>query len=244
LPLSKRDVLWSTNKLASAVTEAGTTKSLIGALTRFLRVFPECRNHAHVLKHPSTRKCPLTGDVIRSFNRDTAWLATGVLGALVLAALMLAVEERQSKATQAERNLLPNSNSATVESVVAKSSNSNGKMTFAPGSSIDPTFTEPPRQEIPSSEVEPAATSPISAPAFTLQKNRDAPRQDSTQAPAPKIRSVRNRSSLASRFIGVKRRLIELWHQSMGSETRSWTAFSKLNSGVKKKTAYTAATRD
>jgi hypothetical protein len=185
----------------------------------------------------------VTGDVIKGYNRDTAWLATGVLGAVVLAALMLAVEERQPKATQAERDLLPNANSATVESVVAKSSDSSGKMTSGPESSIDPTFTEPPLQEIPFSEMQPAATSPISAPAFTLQKNRDAPRQDSTQAPAPKIRNVRNRSSLASRFTGVKRRLIELWHQSMaGGETRSWTAFSKLNSGVKKKAAYTAET--
>ena len=187
----------------------------------------------------------MTGEVIKGYNRDTAWLATGVLGAVVLAALMLAVEERQAKATQAERDLLPNANSATVESVVAKSSNSSGKMTSGPESSIDPTFTEPPLQEIPSSEMQPPATSPILAPAFTLQKNRYAPRQDSTQAPAPKIRNVRNRSSLASKFIGVKRRLIELWHQSMaGGETRSWTEFSKLNSGVKKKTAYTAATRD
>jgi hypothetical protein len=128
---------------------------------------------------------------------------------------MLAVEERQPNATQAERDLLPNANSVTVESVVAKSSNSSGKMTSGPESSIDPTFTEPPLQEIPSLEMEPAATSPISAPALTLQKNRDAPRQGSKQAPAPKIRNVRNRSFLASRFTGVKRRLIELWHQSM-----------------------------
>ena len=187
----------------------------------------------------------MTGDVIKAYNRDTGWLATGVLGAVVLAALTLAVEERRPKATQAERDLLPNAYSATVESVVARSSHSNGKMTSEPASSIDPTFTKPPLQEIPSSEMEPAATSPISAPAFTFQKNRDAPRQDSTQAPAPKIRNVRNRSSLASSFIGVRKRLIELWHQSMaGSEARSWTAFSKLNSAVKKKTAYTAATRD
>jgi hypothetical protein len=41
---------------------------------------------------------------------------------MVLAALMLAVEERQPKATQAEGDLLPNANSTTVESVVAKSS--------------------------------------------------------------------------------------------------------------------------
>jgi hypothetical protein len=186
----------------------------------------------------------VTGDVIKGYNRDTAWLATGVLGAVVLAALVLAIEERQPKATQAERDLLPNANSATVESVVAKSSHSNGKMTTESGSSVDHAFTETPPQEIPSLQMEPAASTPISAPALIPQKNRDA-RQDSTQAPAPKIRNVRNGSSLASRFTGVKRRLIELWHQSMaGGETRSWTAFSKLNSGVKKKTAYTAATRD
>ena len=117
----------------------------------------------------------MTGDVIRSFNRDTAWLATGVLGALFLAALMLAVEERQPKATQAERDLLPNANSATVESVVAKSSHSNGEMIPRAGIGVDPEFTETPPQEIPSLQMEPAASTSISAPASTPQKNRDAP---------------------------------------------------------------------
>jgi hypothetical protein len=159
-------------------------------------------------------------------------------GAVVLAALMLAVEERQPKATQAERDLLPNANSATVESVVAQSSTSNGKMTSGSGSSVDHTFTEPPLEKISSSQMEPAASTQIFS-AFTPQKNRDAPQQESTQAPAPKTRNVRNR--WASRFIDVKRRLIELWHQSLArGETRTWTAFSKLNSGVKKKTAFTA----
>jgi hypothetical protein len=194
-------------------------------------------------KHRSTRKCPLTRDVIRSFNRDTAWLAIGVLGALFLAALMLAVEERQPKATQAERDLLPNANSATMESMVAKSSHSNGKMITESGRSVDHAFTETPPQEIPS--LEPAASTPISALAFTPQENRDALRQDYTQAPAPKTRNARNRSSVSSRFTDVKRRLIELWHQSLArGEIRSWTAFSKLNSGVKKKAAYTAGTNE
>ena len=53
-----------------------------------------------MLKDHYTRSVPVTGDVIKGYNRDTAWLATGVLGAVVLAALMLAVEERQPKATQ------------------------------------------------------------------------------------------------------------------------------------------------
>jgi hypothetical protein len=185
----------------------------------------------------------VTGDVIKGYNRDTAWLATGVLGAVVLAALMLAVEERQSKATQAEHDLLPNANSATVETVVPKSSHSNGKMTTESGSSVDHASTETPPQEIPSLQMKSVALTPVSAPAFTPQKNRDEPRQDSTQSPAPKTRNARKRSSVASRFIDVKRRLIELRHQSLArGEIRSWTAFSKLNSGVKKKAAYTAET--
>jgi hypothetical protein len=185
----------------------------------------------------------VTGDVIKSFNRDTAWLATGVLGAFVLAALMLAVQEYQPNVTQAEPDFSLRANPAAVASVIAESSNSNGKMTSGPGRSIDPTFTEPPLQDSPSSEMEPAVSTPIPAPASTPQKNHDAPQQVSAQAPAPKTRNVRNRSSVASRIIDVKRRLIEPWRQSLArSETRSWAAFSKLNGGVSRKAAYTTAT--
>jgi hypothetical protein len=156
---------------------------------------------------------------------------------------MLAVEERQPKATQAERDFLPNANSATMESVVAKSSHANGKMTTESGSSVDHAFTETPPQEIPSLQTEPAASAPILAPGAAPQKNCESPRQDATQAPAPNTRNLRNGSSVASRIINVKRRLIELWHQSLArSETRSWTAFSNLNRGVSKKAAYTAET--
>ena len=191
--------------------------------------------------------------MISRFNRDTVWLATGVLGTVIFAAVMVAVQECQRKATEAERDLLLNANPATVAGVVANTSNADGKMTPGPGSSVDHAFTETPPQEIPSSQMERAASTPVLA---LIPENRNdaqanpdagplADRQDSARAIGPKARNVRNRSSLASRFTGVKRRLIELWHQSMaGGETRSWTAFSKLNIGVKKKTAYTAATRD
>lgn len=75
----------------------------------------------------------MTTDVIKGFNRDTAWLATGVLGTVVFAALLLAFQERQPKATQAEGDLLLNANPATVANVVARNSNSNGKMTAEQG---------------------------------------------------------------------------------------------------------------
>ncbi len=188
----------------------------------------------------------MTGDVIRSFNRDTAWLATGVLGALFFAALVIALQERQQKATQAERDLLPNANSATVERVAAKSSNSNGKMGSESTSSVDHAFTETPAQEIHSSQTESAASTPISAPVFTPQKNRDVPRPDSARVGGRKVRDARNGTSVAFRYTGIRRRLLELWHQSLArsEKSRSWTAFSKLKSGVKKEAAYTAGTND
>jgi hypothetical protein len=186
----------------------------------------------------------VTSDIIRSFNRDTAWLATGVLSALIFAALVIAVQERQANTTQAERDLLPNASSAAVESVVPKSSDSNGTMSSESASSVDHVFTEASLQEIPASQMEPAASTPISAPAFTPQKNRDAHGQDSTQALAPKASHASNRSSVASRYVGAKRRLIELWHQTLAKSerSRSWTAFSNLKGGAKKKAAYIAET--
>ena len=195
---------------------------------------------------------PVTSDVIRRFNRDTVWLATGVLGTVIFAALVLAVQERQRKATEAERDLLLNANPATVASVVAKTSNADGKMTPGPGSSVDHAFTETPPQEIPSSQTEPAASTPVLA--LTPENRNDAQanpdagpladRQDSARAIGPKARNARNRSSVASRSVDVKRRLIELWHQSLAKseKSRSWTAFSNLNRGVRKKAAYTAET--
>jgi hypothetical protein len=179
-------------------------------------------------KHQSTRKRPLTLDIIRGFNRDTAWLATGVLGALVLAALTLAVEEHKSKPMLAGRDFLMNANPATMASGIPESSDTAGK-TYAP------------LLEIPSGQTESAASTAISAAA--PQKNRDAPRQDSTPAPPPKTRKVRSGSSVASRFTDVKRRLIELWHQSLArNKTRSWTAFSNLSSRARKQAAYTVET--
>jgi hypothetical protein len=166
---------------------------------------------------------------------------------------MLAVEERQSKATQAERNLLPNANSATIASVAAKSSNSNGKMTPGPGSSVDLASTETSLQEIPSSQTEPAVSTPVLA--LTPETNRNdaqanpgsgtlALPKDSMRAMGLKARNASNRSSVASRTVDVKRRLIELWHQSLAKseKSRSWTAFSNLNRGAKKKAAYIAET--
>ena len=186
----------------------------------------------------------MTSDIIRSFNRDTVWLATGLLGTVVFAALALAFQERRTNTTQAERELLSKVNPATVESVVAKSASSDDKGTPGSESSVDHALTETSLKEIPSSQMEPVATTPPYDLAFTPEINRSAHRQDSARVRVPKTRIVRNRSSVWFGSVDVKRRLIELWHQSLAKteKSRSWTAFSNLNTRVNKKAAYTAET--
>ena len=114
---------------------------------------------------------PDTNEVIRRFNRDTGWLATGVLGVVICAALVLAVllQDRHSKpddltekARQAKSDLLLNANPTARFTVVGlNEKNSNSKMTPGQGSSVDHSFTETPLQEIPASQTEPAAATPV-----------------------------------------------------------------------------------
>jgi len=109
-------------------------------------------------------------------------LATGVLGAVVFAALILAVlvQERHPKADdltkearQAERALLPNANPATRFTVVGwNGKSSTEKMTSGQASSVDHAFTEISPKEIPSSQMEAAASTPTPVLAFTPEINR------------------------------------------------------------------------
>jgi hypothetical protein len=208
---------------------------------------------------------PDTNDVIRRFNRDTGRLATGVLGAVVFAALILAVlvQERHPKADdltkearQAERDLLLNANPATLFTIVGlNGKSSTDKMTSGQASSVDHAFTKISPKEIPSSQMKAAASTPTPVLAFTPEINRHDVQantsswspvhwQDSARVIRPKIRNVRDRSSVVLRSVDVKMRLIALWHQSLArsEKSRSWTAFSNLNRGVRKKAAYTAET--
>ena len=203
----------------------------------------------------------MTSDIIKGFNRDTGWLATGVLGVVVFAALVLAVQEYHptnlnptGEAVQAESDRLVNANVVTVGSVVAKGSND--RMALGEGSGVDHAFNKTSPRDDPSSQIEPAGTAPAPAFAFTPEINRDdtqadsdsailARRQGTARAIGPKAhRNVSNRSPVASRHVVVKSRLIELWHQSLAKSEKSpsWTTFSNLNRGARKKAAYAAET--
>ncbi len=208
---------------------------------------------------------PDTNDVIRRFNRDTKWLATLVVGAVVSAALLFAVlvpdrhpksVDLTEKAVQTGGDLLLNANSATLfKDVGLKGKKSTGEITSGQASSVDHAFTEISPKENPSSQMEAAASIPTPVLAFTPEiKHIDAQANASSWSPAHwqdsvrvirlKIRNLRYRSSVVLRSVDVKMRLIALWHQSLArsENSRNWTAFSNLNRGVRKKAAYTAET--
>jgi hypothetical protein len=183
-------------------------------------------------------------DTISKFNRDTAWLAAGVLGTVVFAALVLVIQECQPKATPAERDLLPIANS--------DNSDCNDKMTTGQASRVDHAVTETSSDGAPSWQTEPGAATPVRPwPPGNRHGARANPgsgfsgaREDSARAIGPKARKARGGSSWAFRSLDVKRRLIELWHLSLArsEKAQTWTAFSNLNRGARKKAAYTAET--
>jgi hypothetical protein len=111
---------------------------------------------------------------------------------VIFAAVMVAVQECQRKATEAERDLLLNANPATVASLVAKT---------------EPAPSTPVLASTPETNRNDAQANPDAGPL--------ARRQDSARAIGPKARNASNRSSVASRSGDVKRRLLELWHQSL-----------------------------
>jgi hypothetical protein len=195
-----------------------------------------------------------TNDVIRSFNRDTERLAMLVLGAVVSAALIFAllVQDRHPKGVdfkeevvQAGGDLLLNANSATLFRVMGlNGKSSTGKLTPGEATSVDQAFTKIPPQEKPSLQIEAAPSTPTPVLAFQpeishikAQPNASSLSpthwRDSARGIRPKIHNL---TSVVLKFSDIKMRLIALWHRS--EKSRSWTAFSNLNRGLRKKVSY------
>ena len=174
--------------------------------------------HAHPLQtqeHPVA----LTGThkVVRRLNRDTTWLATALLGTVIFAALVLAVQERHpmaanlgEEARQTSGELLLNASPAALSEVVGSSGKSTDEITPGQATNFDHGFT--PEINHPEAQANVSSWSP-------------AQRQDSARVIRPKVHALRSKSSLGPRLVDVKMRLIALWHQSLArsEKSRSWT---------------------
>ena len=94
------------------------------------------------IEHP----VPLTGisKAIKRFNRNTTWVATGLLAPVIFAAVMVALQERHAKAddiTKEERQTtgdpLVNANPPAISDIVGSNEKSTGEITSAQVTSVD-----------------------------------------------------------------------------------------------------------
>ena len=190
--------------------------------------------HTSPLQTPEHPALPGAHDVIRRLNRDTTWVATGLLGAVIFAALVLALLECHPKADdltkearQTTGDLLLNANPAALSEVVGSNEKSTGEITSGQATSVEGLT---PEIKHPDTQANATSWSP-------------AHWRDSGRAIGLKVPRERFRSSGRLRFVDVKMRLIALWHQSLQREkSRAWTVFSNSNKRERRKVRYTAET--
>jgi hypothetical protein len=198
---------------------------------------------------------PEASETIRRFNRDTRWLAMGVLSVLVCAAFVLGVlvEERKPKA---DNPTLVNANSSNGFALRSLNGMSSGnKTTLGQTTSVDRACTEICPKEKSSAQMEAAASTSTYVLGFAPEISHTKAAvntfssmpltRQTARVIGRKMRNV-NRSSIEFETADVKRWLLKLWHKSLAQseKSRGWTAFSNLSKGSRKKAAYTAAKRD
>jgi hypothetical protein len=188
---------------------------------------------------PSVLDAPALDDtlkVMRGLNRNTMVVATGLLGTVIFAALVLAVQEHlprpaevAEKAMQTSGEILPNSNSVELPEVVGLGGKSTDKISSEQATSFDDGFTP---------EINHAG------PHASLRSWSPAQRHDSARVIRPTIANVRHRSPTCLRFIAVKMWLLALWHPGLhrAKTSRSWTQFWHSNKERRKKVSYNAKT--
>jgi len=177
-----------------------------------------------------------TRNVMRRFNRDTMLVVTGLLGTVIFAALVLAVQEHHSlpaqvaeRATQTSGEVLPNANPVGLSEVAGLSAKSIDKISSEQAKSFDDGF----KPEI--NHADPQANVSSWSP---------AQRHDSARVIRPTIANVRHRSSTRLRFVDAKMWFLALWHRGLqrAEKSRGWTQFWNSNKERRKKVSYTAET--
>jgi hypothetical protein len=203
---------------------------------------------------------PGANDVLRRFNRDTAWLVVWLLGILGFAALVFAVlipephpatAGLQGRASQAKSAPSLAAEAAQFFKIVdSNAKRSASQVTSGTLAHVDQGSTEGSSKE--SNALTEAAAGSTPAPILVLPEPSPriaatnvsnwspAQRKESVQAIRGKAPYRRGKSSGGLGDVDVKKRLIQLWRQSLvrTEKPRSWAIFSKLER--KKKAAFTA----
>ena len=154
-------------------------------------------------------------NVVRKLNRDITLVATGLLGTIIFAAIVLAFLGRDPKAEEGPKGarrtagkLLLGSNPVTYENVMGSNGKNLGELAWGFNSGI--------------SYPEAVGTAASGIPAST---------PGSSQVIRQRIPKAKYRPSVRHKRVDVRTRLIALWRQSLKRRERSgdWTAFSNVN---------------
>ena len=170
-------------------------------------------------------------NAIKKFNRNTTCVATGLLGSVIFAALIIALQDRQSKsddppnkASQSTVDFSPRADPVAITDFPANEKSTPEIVSEQPpslGRGLTPVINQP---DVP--------------PDVTSQSQISS--KDSGPAINEKTHHVKIQSSVRSRYVGAKARLIALWHQYLRRpKSPGWTL---SNEWRKKKISYTAAT--
>jgi hypothetical protein len=183
-------------------------------------------------------------DVLRRYDRQTMWVASGLLICTILAAVAVAVQEPEKNAADhaMEENLISddaavNSNPTALSDIrTVKAESTSSAMTSGQTISNDRTDTviSPGQNSSPLTESSAPSQTAVSAPTSeTYQSETQADtsptsqvqRQDTARVIRPSIRNLRHRLHGRLR-LDVKSRLIALWHESLAQSQhpRGWVA--------------------
>ena len=170
-----------------------------------------------------------TGAVIKRFSRDTMLLATGILGTVIFAALVLAAQECYQKAPVLTENpgqtageVSLNANAPVLSKVVGSDAESTGEITSGPATNSDDTFKPE-----------------ISQPNANARSMSLAHRQDPARVGRPKHPSARTHPSLWAKIADV----FVFWHRKPVGTERSHGRAQFSNKGERKKVSFTTETK-
>jgi hypothetical protein len=172
---------------------------------------------------------------IARLNRNTTWVATGLLGSVIFAAVMVAVRDPHPETDDVtdfsqhfKSDLLPNVNPAADFSVAGSTEKSAGEIPSGQAANVDSGITSLTNHDRPAVLAIASSYSP-------------APRPDFVRDARPKIPNLRHRSTMRSRNVTFKLRLIALWYRSL---VRNESSRRRTPSSKWKKVNYAKRTVD
>src|ERR1700726_4378389 len=152
--------------------------------------------------------------MIRKFNRSTTWVASGLLGSVIFAALMVAFQERNSEQAGSDVSQAKQVGDAEISTdhpanlpLVANVPENTANVVPGPIKSDDQGLASIGKDD-PAERANAIGWSPI-------------PRHDLGRRQGATNSKTKSRTSTRPRYVGVQARLLALWHQRLAHDEKA-----------------------